>query len=47
MSPDDFAKILVRLAQADPVYDCPEAVDETVYLLAWHIWDLADQEAPE
>jgi len=47
MRPDKFAKVLVKIAEDDPVYDTPEAVDEMVYLLAWHIWDLVDAEAPE
>ena len=47
MSPYTFAKLLVEIAKSDPVYDAPHAADEVIYLLAWHIWDTVDAQAPE
>lgn len=47
MSPDTFAKLLVKIAKSDPVYDSPQSIDEVIYLLAWHIWDTIDAEVPE
>ncbi|MCH7720262.1 MAG: hypothetical protein IH988_04645, partial [Planctomycetes bacterium] len=47
MSPKECASLLVSLAQEDPIYDAPSAEDEVIYLLAWYLWDLLDQDAPE
>ncbi len=47
MQPAQFARVLVDIAHSDPIYDTPHAPTEVIYLLAWHIWRLVDEEAPE
>ena len=47
MSPKECASLLVLLAERDPIYERPNAVDEVVYLLAWYLWDMLDEDAPE
>ena len=47
MSTKACASLLVRIAQEDPIYDNPGAVDEVIYLLAWYLWDMLDEDAPE
>ena len=42
MSPIESAKLLVKIAESDPVYNTPQAVDEVIYLLAWHVWSIVD-----
>ena len=47
MSPKACALLIVEIAKEDSVYDGSNAIDEVVYILAWYVWDLLDQEAPE
>lgn len=47
MPPQEFAKELVRIAESDPIYQTSNAVDEVIYLLAWYIWDMVDDEMPD
>lgn len=47
MSPKACASLLVKIAQEDPIYDNPGAVDELIYLFAWYFWDMLEQDAAE
>jgi hypothetical protein len=47
MAPNKFAKLLIAIAQSNPVYDTPGAIDEVIYLVAWCVWDITGGEAAE
>ena len=47
MSPKECASLLVEYAKRFSFYDQPNEVDEIIYILAWYLWDMVDQDVPE
>jgi len=47
MAPKKCASLLVEVAKRFPIFDEPNAVDEVIYVLAWYLWDMLDQDVPE
>lgn len=39
MKAEHYATLMIEVAQLGPIYDDPNAIDEAIYFLMWHLWD--------